>query len=915
MTAGGSNRVIGGFRIVKDLKAGAGSQGTVYQAVCESPRFQTVAVGDVVALKVMAVQDDDGEAYARLEKRTAELVALEHPNIVKYHGCFCEKGPFNDVHVIVLEYVEGRSLKDILAESPCGLGADEAMRIAFGLIEGLAYTSARGIVHRDIKPANVIVRPDGRPKLIDFEVAHRVEGTATVGGSNMIGTFDYMAPDFTDAEFRGDVRSDVFSLGVCLHEMLTGRTPYRRQSGTSTQANVAFLQRWLKAGTASNPLKVSSRVGKLLPGARDLLERALAPDRAMRIPDFQTFGSELGRVCYRELSHGGHKWRFLSYIGHGGFGEVFGAVDLATGGRVAVKHLLNESGLGRFQREAATLRRVSDAGFPRFIDFFVAEDGGAFLVMEYLDGMPGQSLKDAIRRNGGEGLDRAAVLAAFVQYARALAGLHAIGVVHRDIKPANLYFPAAEPGRAVVMDLGIVRDVSGTATVGSVPGTIDYMPPECVTGQTRGGPEADVWALGLCLYEALSGKTAYPRLPEGAAAFTAYFERVKRGERPDFSGVDGKPELRGLLEEMCALDPKRRLRDVRLAERRLRIASGENPADLPVPESEFVWDEKSEDADFADCIDSESFSNATQPTVWGNANVLEELARIQKSAKKRRTPFAVWLLAVLLLAAGAVGAWRYAEHQRDVAMEKAAEQAREAAERARALEEERRRAEEEAESRRLAEEEARRKAEEERLAQAEADRREAERKAEEARLAQAEADRREAERKAAAERLAKAEEDRLRALREAEAAAEAKRRADEEAESRRLAEQEAKRKAEADRLAKAEAERLAKAEEERLRARKEAEAAAEAKRRAAAERERREKDALARAVDEETESERGAKLKQLDDAFAAYTLNYHKRLDEALKPGSRTDPVSLQQEYLLKKRAYKEARKKLEKRK
>ena len=225
-------KVIGGFRVLKDLKAGAGSQGTVYQAICEVSRFPSVAVGDVVALKVMAVQDDDGEAYARLERRTAELVALEHPNVVKYHGCFCEKGPFNDVHVIVLEYVEGRSLKELLAESPCGLGADEAMRIAFGLIDGLSYMSARGIVHRDIKPANVIVRPDGTPKLIDFEVAHRVEGTATVGGSNMIGTFDYMAPDFTDATFRGDVRSDIFSLGVCLHEMLTGRTP----SGASAAA-------------------------------------------------------------------------------------------------------------------------------------------------------------------------------------------------------------------------------------------------------------------------------------------------------------------------------------------------------------------------------------------------------------------------------------------------------------------------------------------------------------------------------------------------------------------------------------------------------------------------------------------------------------------------------------------------------
>ena len=817
MSADESRKIIGGFRVLKDLKAGAGSQGTVYQAVCEVSQFPSVAVGDVVALKVMAVQDDDGEAYARLERRTAELVALEHPNVVKYHGCFCEKGPFNDVHVIVIEYVEGRSLKELLSESPCGLGTDEAMRIAFGMVDGLAYTSGRGIVHRDVKPANVIVSTDGTPKLIDFEVAHRVDGTATVGGSNMIGTFDYMAPDFTDAAFRGDVRSDVFSMGVCLHEMLTGRTPYRRQSDTSTQANVAFLQRWLKVGTSANPLTVSSRVEKLLPGARNLLERALSPDRAKRIADFPAFREALGRVRYRELAHAGHAWRLLSYIGHGGFGEVFGAVDCASGGRVAVKHLLNElseTGIDRFRREAETLRRVSGAGFPRFIDYFKSKDGGSFLVMDYLEGMPGQSLKDVLKKNRGRKLDPKVVMTAFARYASALAGLHAIGVVHRDVKPANLYFPVARPEHAVVMDLGIVRDLSGTATVGHVPGTIDYMPPECVTGQARGGPEADIWALGLCLYEALASKTAYPRLPDGTAALQVYFERVKNGVRPDFSGVDDKPEIRELLGQMCKLDPKERLRDVRLVERWLRILNGEDPADLPAPKADFVWKEGKEDADYSEGSDAEF--GKTRETIWFDlADPLEVVPPSPPGKKKSKVAIVVQLFVVLLLAAGGFGAWKYAEYRKEVAMKEAAERAR------------------------LAAEEAKRKAE-----------------------AEAEA------------------------RRKAEAAAEAKRRADEEAEAKRLADEEAKRKAEEERRRKAKAEAAKRLEEE--------------------------KEALAREIDEENERERRKKLKQLDDDFAAYTLDYHKQLEEALKPGSRADPVSLQQEYLLKKRAYKESRKKLE---
>ena len=946
MSADETRKVIGGFRVLKDLKAGAGSQGTVYQAVCEVPRFPSVAVGDVVALKVMAVQDDDGKAYARLERRTADLVALEHPNVVKYYGCFCEKGPFNDVHVIVLEFVEGRSLKELLSESPCGLGADEALRIAFGLIDGLSYTSARGIVHRDIKPANVIVHPDGTPKLIDFEVAHRVEGTATVGGNNMIGTFDYMAPDFTDTEFRGDVRSDIFSLGVCLHELLTGRTPYLRQSATSSQANVAFLQRWLKAGTSSNPLRISSRVEKLLLGGRELLECALAPDRAKRIADFPAFRKALGRVRHRELSHAGHTWRLLSYIGHGGFGEVFGAVDCATGSRVAVKHLLNVAGIYRFQREAATMRRVSDAGFPRFIDFFVLGDSGAFLVMDYLDGMPGQSLWDVLHANNHGGLDFRTVLTAFVRYARALAGLHAIGVVHRDIKPSNLYFPVATPESAVIMDLGIARDLSGTATVGHVPGTIDYMPPECVTGQTRGGPEADIWALGLCLYEALTGQTAYPRLPEGTAAFQMYIARMQTGVRPDFTGVADRPELRELLEEMCMLDPARRLRDVRLVERRLRIANGENPANLPLPEAKFVWTENGENGSLLEDDDAESFFDATQATVWGgidadltqktvwaDAHVLDN-ARVGRPDKKKKMMTSVILMfVVLLLVAGGV-VWKYSEDRKAVAMAESDKRARLAAEEAnRQAEAERKKAEAE-----------RKKAEAKRQAEADRQRRIAEERAEcvlrawgtnTVTVSEAEAmvgkwilDFRDVAAVAAifanrtndfagarAARLARdaAAAGRLRAAKaESEEIVALCRGTNEtvSACSGRIASWcetwRGKIAAEAfSRMEKSMSSELAqrKNRERRLESAKKEEPKPVPPKA---------KPVPPKVKNEDAEAVRRMKLKRLDDAWMVYKQDYNKRLDEALRPGSRMDPIPLQQEYIQKRNAYKAARKKLE---
>lgn len=895
-------KVIGGFRVLKDLKAGVGSQGTVYQAVCEVPCFPSLAVGDIVALKVMAVQDDDGEAFARLEKRTSELVALDHPNVVKYHGCFREQGPFNDVHVIVLEFVDGRSLKAMLEDAPCGLGTEETMHITRGLVDALAYTSSRGIVHRDIKPANIIVRPDGSPKLIDFEVSRRTDGTMTTGGSNMIGTFDYMAPDFTEAEFRGDVTSDVFSMGVCFHEMLTGRTPYRTHSGTSSQANVAFLQRWLKAGSMNNPLRVSSRVGKLLVGARDLLERALAPDRSQRVCDFVAFGELLDKVSYRELAHGGHVWRLLSYVGHGGFGEVFAGVDRKTGELVAVKHLLNASGLDRFRREAHVMRKVTSECFTRFVDWFTADEGSAFLVMGYLDGMPGSSLKDVLKMDG-RNVARGVALTAFIRYAHGLADLHALGVVHRDIKPANLYFPVADPSRAVIMDLGIARDVSGTATVGQVPGTIDFMPPECVTGKTRGGPEADVWALGLCLYEALTGRMAYPRLPDGVAAYEKYFRRVKDGVQPDFSGVSDQPELKALLMDMCNLNPERRLHDMRVIEYRLRLANGEEPSMLPVPAGNFVWKGEVADADFADAADAESESGMTLATVCGNDDLLSRLrddfARDARRRTFRRMIPILMLALVAIVGGGGYFAWRQAEIKRRDILAEAERRAQIAAEQSRAREEslrkERAAAERKAEQERQKLAEERRKAEEARIEREKAD--EAMREAERLRAEKAEADKKAAE-KARADQIAAAAEERARIEREAaqkKAAAEraaaaraaAERAAAEKAE-REAAEQEALRK-------KAEADRIAREQEENAR-----------KLREQAEKER-------KAREEKSQRERKAKLDKLDASFKEYTRQYREKLDEALKPGSRIDPVQLQQEWLIKKRAYQAARKKLEK--
>lgn len=577
-------QTVGGFRILDALQKGAGSQGAVYRGVCVGARFPNVPIGAPVALKVMSASDDDPAHWNRLERRTNELVGLSHPNVVKYHGGFTVNDVFHDLYVIVEEFLEGESLKERLARSPSGLDSDEALRIARAALTGLDYLSSRGIVHRDVKPGNIFLCSDGSVKLIDFEVARQENaGTTTSASGNLRGTFDYMAPDFANPEFRGDVKSDIFSMGVVLHEMLTGKMPYPRLEGSRKQASFAFMSRWERQGEDGVPaIRISSRVKRLLLGAPEVLSRALAPTRAKRYDSFADFLKGLDGVRFVDIPNGAQTYRLLRFIGKGGFGEVFKARLLSTGENVAVKHLLKADYAERFHREARIMARFRDPCFVQLMDFFVVGDAGAqeaFLVMAFLDGMPGNSLRDAIRAAKGTPLAWGDVFRAFARYAHGLAMMHRQGVFHRDVKPSNLYYPVGAPEQSAIMDLGIARDEHGTATHGQVPGTLDYMPPEVIVSDSRGDSRMDIFALGLCLYEALTGKTAYPRLPTGTAGYTQFFMRAKSRQPPDLSDpvLAGRPDVLALIREMTEPDETRRLRDAEAVSMRLMAFGTSHP--------------------------------------------------------------------------------------------------------------------------------------------------------------------------------------------------------------------------------------------------------------------------------------------------------------------------------------------------
>ena len=175
-----------------------------------------------VAIKVPLSQHANDPEFAHRFRREAQAAAsLSHPGVVAVY----DTGSENGTHFIVMEYVDGRTLKDaIRAEAP--LYPDRAAEITADVCSALAAAHARGLVHRDVKPANIMLMPDGRVKLMDLGIARAAAGETITQTAAMLGTAQYLSPEQAQGH-DVDFRSDLYSLGCCLYEMLTGTVPFR----------------------------------------------------------------------------------------------------------------------------------------------------------------------------------------------------------------------------------------------------------------------------------------------------------------------------------------------------------------------------------------------------------------------------------------------------------------------------------------------------------------------------------------------------------------------------------------------------------------------------------------------------------------------------------------------------------------
>ena len=205
---------LGKYEIKRPL--GRGAMGTVYEG-------WDPIIARRVAIKTVRLPDNDDpeteEALARFRREAQAAGRLTHPNIV---GVF-DYGETNDLAYIVMEFVDGPTLKTLLDKQERFALAD-AVRVMEDVLAGLQFSHERGVVHRDIKPANVMLTSSGQAKIADFGIA-RIESSSMTQAGTLLGTPAYMSPE----QFMGqvvDARSDIYSSGVLLYQLLTGERPF-----------------------------------------------------------------------------------------------------------------------------------------------------------------------------------------------------------------------------------------------------------------------------------------------------------------------------------------------------------------------------------------------------------------------------------------------------------------------------------------------------------------------------------------------------------------------------------------------------------------------------------------------------------------------------------------------------------------
>lgn len=239
-----------------------------------------------VALKILQPHlQQDEEVVARFLIEARAAARLEHPNIVAVH----DAGVVEGIHYMAMEYIEGETLADVLARIKGSAPFDFVLSVTTQVASALDYAHRRGVVHRDIKPSNILVQENGKVMLTDFGIAHAVGLHSPEKKAAVLGTPEYMSPEQAMGK-QVDGRSDVYSLGVVVYHMLTGRPPFL---GDNHQA--------ILSAHVHQPLPDPRELNPKLPAEiTQVLRRATAKDPEQRYATAGAFAQSLRRVLQQD---------------------------------------------------------------------------------------------------------------------------------------------------------------------------------------------------------------------------------------------------------------------------------------------------------------------------------------------------------------------------------------------------------------------------------------------------------------------------------------------------------------------------------------------------------------------------------------------------------------------------------------
>jgi serine/threonine protein kinase/tetratricopeptide (TPR) repeat protein len=543
----------GRYELLRFIRRGA--LGAVFEA--------RNASGGSVAVKVIrrALVSDD--ALSRLIRTASVIAGAEGRHLVPILdvGHDLER----DLVFLVMPLLEDGDLASLVARTG-PLAPLTAVRLALAAAEAVAAAHALDIVHRNVKPSNLFLETDA-----SGAVTVRVADVGITGRSLFLEaglpssriSWQYVSPEQagqSKSSDRGvDRRTDVFSLGATLYELLSGAPPW--SGATSMTELVAAMSSrdavplqdvapWVESSIAAvveralsrDPERrfagadaLASRLRALAGGdarvTTDMLvpiDPALRSFAAPRLPDQAPSafaptidsGAAIGAPADPLVGHRlGGRYVVRRLLGHGGMGAVY-EVEASGGARFAAKVILrdiadqNVALLARFLREGRSVTRIQDVHVTRTIELGTDITLGVpFIVMERLEG---RDLGALFQERGA--IEPVPLLRVFIQAARGLAAAHAEGVVHRDIKPANVFLhapDAALPLTAKICDFGLAKATASLGVEhssheltrsGGMLGTPLYMSPEHATSARNVDPRTDVWSLCVSLYEGLSGK-------------------------------------------------------------------------------------------------------------------------------------------------------------------------------------------------------------------------------------------------------------------------------------------------------------------------------------------------------------------------------------------------------------------------